>query len=175
MIGISLMQVNGRLGLGLVAALAGSRLPFRPWQVKRKPIKRPRLCKIAHKHPPQTSARLKDRGLRSDQTLRQRRLLRTLLRLRGVRTEMLALARDLGTGPRSRSSGGGTATTTRRPTRWRACCRGSSGRRLGIVVAWSCGHRQWPRARRSTCRRGPLPRSDLLRLASTAPHRAESK
>jgi hypothetical protein len=44
------------------------------------------------------------------------------------------------TGPRSRSSGGGTANTTPRATarRWRACCRASWAARPEIVVVCSC-------------------------------------
>jgi hypothetical protein len=52
----------------------------------------------------------------------------------------MAPARDRATGPRSRSPGGGTASSTRRATarRWRACCRGSSADRPEIVVVCSC-------------------------------------
>jgi hypothetical protein len=62
-------------------------------------------------------------------------------RLHTMRGRMSVPARDLARGPRSGSSDGGTASSTRRAParRWRACCRGSwaGGPRSG-----SCAHRR---------------------------------
>jgi hypothetical protein len=88
------------------------------------------------------ASRIERTGTRSKRRGERRLNLRAPLPLRctscAVRTS--ASARDRATVRRSRSHGGGAASTTPRATarRWHACCRASSAARLGIAVDCSC-------------------------------------